>query len=126
MTSWLGFLPSPTAPMSVVCGGECDQEPWEGSRGWLAAHHTAPPPSCLPLPTDTALTPTLSLSGTRDLFLQASFSPFLSWVIYVPCLLSPARLARKAHYVALAVAASISGRGSQAPSPSHHLFPRSP
>lgn len=77
-------------------------------------------PSLLPppLPTDSALILTLSLSESRDLFLWASFPPFISSIIYVPRLLSPAWLARKA-IMSLGIWPHQSlALGSQAPSPS--------
>lgn len=107
-----------------VCGrGECDQRP-QGAAG----SPPCCPRSCTPpLPTSTAPTPTLSLSRSRDLFLWASFPPFISCVIYVPGLLSPAWPAPKAHYVALHAATSVSSPGgSSPPAHPHHLFPGSP
>lgn len=84
-------LPSPTASASVVwcvCargGSECDQEAPGGSWQPSTLPSRLPPP----LPTDTALTPTLSLSGAGIYSFGPALHPLFP-VIYVPCLLSPA------------------------------------
>lgn len=60
---------------------ECDQEAPGGSWQPTMLPSLCAPPS---RPTDTALTPTLSLSGSRDLFLWASFPPFISELFMFP------------------------------------------
>lgn len=95
--------------MSVMFGDERVQEALRASPAAL----TLPCPSPA---TDTALTPTRSLSGA-GIYSGTSSPPFISCVIYVPAL-HLLRLARKAHYVSLAVATSISSPGIRAPSSS--------